>query len=55
MKLLIKDVSVSKIEVITPNQKPNVKIELAEEVQKSSPPLEGNFKIACPIEGNDKA
>lgn len=52
---LIKGVSVSKIEVITPQQKTNVKIELPEEVQVSSPPLEGNFRITCPIEGNDKA
>ena len=47
MKKLIKAPSTSSISIIKTTTKSNVTIEYPSEVQLSSPPMSGNFKIQC--------
>lgn len=41
--------------LVTKNTKAQITVELSDEVQLSSKPIRGTFRISCPIEGNDLA
>lgn len=50
---LISTVSVSKVLVAAQQTQATVSVELPSDVQLSSAPLSGKFRITCPLENND--